>query len=619
MKFLREFETESAYNAEKDNLDLPNVSYVVESQNNYFHPYIPQRDYSREYLTYEVLEDGLLGLYFEKYGEAPDIVVSYSINDGEWSTLPIIDWEDTSSCIEVTEGDVIRFKGNNNAFNYFDDNTGDESHGYICLYDSTLSDSIEFNAYGNIMSVIYGDNFIGQTSFPNGSRDNLKMFFYYMGIVDASNLILPATTLTEGCYNMMFQYCTSLVNAPELPATTLVTNCYNYMFNECSSLSYIKCLATDISAEGCTAGWVSNVAASGIFEKAANMEDWTTGYDGIPEGWIIPEGGENLIVTTSSVTFYNDIQLVKEVGVGYFGSGGWSASTNVNWVTLSPSQSSNKVIQLTITASVNESGLDRTGVVIITDGTSSKTISLTQGEASYLTFEITSPGVIRWKCNEYGFSRAIQYRKNSGEWTWITSVSGESAPSISVTTGDKVKFKGDNSYYSEYIPIRSLRIFSCFSGTTAGFKLTGNIMSLISSTDFMALDHLHGNPEEEAFSYIFADCNTLIDASDLLLPAMSLGWGCYRNMFVNCSSLVNAPELPATTLVNSCYREMFNGCSSLSYIKCLATDISASNCTASWVDNVAASGTFVKASDMAGWTTGISGIPNGWTVETASQ
>lgn len=63
---------------------------------------------------------------------------------------------------------------------------------------------------------------------------------------------------------------------------------------------------------------------------------------------------------------------------------------------------------------------------------------------------------------------------------------------------------------------------------------------------------------------------------------------------------------------------MFSGCTSLNYIKCLATDIGASNCTLSWVSGVPASGTFVKNASMSSWTTGDSGIPIGWTVVDAS-
>jgi hypothetical protein len=89
-------------------------------------------------------------------------------------------------------------------------------------------------------------------------------------------------------------------------------------------------------------------------------------------------------------------------------------------------------------------------------------------------------------------------------------------------------------------------------------------------------------------------------------------------MFRGCSSLATVPELPATTLAYCCYQNMFNGCTSLNYIKCLATDISATNCTQNWVMNAASSGTFVKNPNMSSWTSGTNGIPNGWTIQDAS-
>jgi hypothetical protein len=64
---------------------------------------------------------------------------------------------------------------------------------------------------------------------------------------------------------------------------------------------------------------------------------------------------------------------------------------------------------------------------------------------------------------------------------------------------------------------------------------------------------------------------------------------------------------------------MFNGCTNLNYVKCLATDISATSCTNSWLNNVASEGTFVKAASMENWTTGTSGIPEGWTINDANE
>ncbi len=114
----------------------------------------------------------------------------------------------------------------------------------------------------------------------------------------------------------------------------------------------------------------------------------------------------------------------------------------------------------------------------------------------------------------------------------------------------------------------------------------------------------------DCYCSMFYGCNNLSSAP--ALPAETLAFRCYGNMFKNCTNLISAPELPATTLYNTCYYNMFYGCSHLAYIKCLATDLSASNCITNWVNGVSSSGTFVKNSLMNSWTTGNDGIPNGW-------
>ena len=103
---------------------------------------------------------------------------------------------------------------------------------------------------------------------------------------------LPATTLAEGCYAEMFYESDGLTTAPILPATTLVKRCYSYMFNDCKKLDNITMLATDISAPNCLNVWVSGVASTGTFTKAAAMTSLTTGVSGIPEGWTVKNYGE---------------------------------------------------------------------------------------------------------------------------------------------------------------------------------------------------------------------------------------------------------------------------------------------------------------------------------------
>jgi len=123
---------------------------------------------------------------------------------------------------------------------------------------------------------------------------------------------------------------------------------------------------------------------------------------------------------------------------------------------------------------------------------------------------------------------------------------------------------------------------------------------------------------ESCYKSMFNGCTSLTAAPEL--PATALAISCYLEMFHGCTNLTAAPELPATTLVNYCYEDMFYGCTNLSSITMLATDISAYYCLKDWVSGVASSGTFTKAASLiqgseAGQIpTGISGIPEGWTV-----
>ena len=52
--------------------------------------------------------------------------------------------------------------------------------------------------------------------------------------------------------------------------------------------------------------------------------------------------------------------------------------------------------------------------------------------------------------------------------------------------------------------------------------------------------------------------------------------------------------------------------SSLNSVTCLATDISADNCTTDWLLGVASSGTFTKAADMSEEAWRATGVPDDW-------
>ena len=119
---------------------------------------------------------------------------------------------------------------------------------------------------------------------------------------------------------------------------------------------------------------------------------------------------------------------------------------------------------------------------------------------------------------------------------------------------------------------------------------------------------------EGCYYSMFSGCTSLTEAP--ALPATTLEPYCYYEMFKGCSALTKAPELPATTLVADCYKYMFYDCSSLNAVTCLATYISADDCTYNWLSGVAASGTLTVPNGMEdNWTkNSSSGCPEGWNV-----
>lgn len=172
-----------------------------------------------------------------------------------------------------------------------------ECYGYMFYYCSSLT-SVPNLPATTLAEYCYTNMFWGctsLTSIPNGflpatalpRNCYYEMFNHCTSLTTVPSDLLPATTLAYECYREMFYYCSSLTTAPVLPATTLAQSCYNQMFFGCTNLNYIKCLATNINTSNCTYLWVDGVAASGTFVKAASMNDWTSGQNGIPSGWTV--------------------------------------------------------------------------------------------------------------------------------------------------------------------------------------------------------------------------------------------------------------------------------------------------------------------------------------------
>ena len=213
VNFLGIFTNEDEYISQKDLvMGYPHVVLLEDTDEIVFCDINESSiDYSKEYFTIEALEDGLTVQLSENASE-------YRIDNEEWISLDA----DTATP-SINSGQKISFKITNPTLSL--------------VGIGTFTVNKAFNIEGNIMSLLHGDNFEGQTDLSGKDYIFSNLFSQSIPLQKAENLVLPATILAECCYESMFYGCTSLIAAPELPATTLNWGCYNAMFRNCTSLT----------------------------------------------------------------------------------------------------------------------------------------------------------------------------------------------------------------------------------------------------------------------------------------------------------------------------------------------------------------------------------------------
>ena len=170
------------------------------------------------------------------------------------------------------------------------------------------------NEVKNMMYMNMFQNCTGLTTLPSnlitfnpyrtqGSYLCYRMFQNCTGLTTLPYNLLPATTLTDSCYNGMFKGCTRLTTIPKLPATTLTDSCYYEMFNGCSSLVETP------------AGWylpaqtIKNKSCYNMFRDCSKLQKMAVAYSGT----IAASNWEYFLLNVSKTgTFYYSKNQTKE-------------------------------------------------------------------------------------------------------------------------------------------------------------------------------------------------------------------------------------------------------------------------------------------------------------------
>ena len=227
-----------------------------------------------------------------------------------------------TTTVSINKGNLFYKKSTDNGWNSYSAGT------VISLNDN---ETVSFSGTNSSIATYFSSSGTG-TQFVYGNPHSLinwgaltpscfyRLFNNNKNIVDASQLLLPATELTDSCYMQMFDSSSNTTNyltaAPAiLPATTLVNNCYHGMFAWCQYLTKgpiiaakdgfstgmdymfiydntFSCVEAHISSSISPRSIFHNVSSDGIFIKPESTSLWQNR----PSNWTVLNRDSNHVL-----------------------------------------------------------------------------------------------------------------------------------------------------------------------------------------------------------------------------------------------------------------------------------------------------------------------------------
>ena len=568
-------------------------------------------------LTVEAKEAGA-GVRFDIYTEEATNPVYFRTHDGvAWS-----DWAEYSSGTTVTlakVGDKVQFKGNNARYA----RGGNDA--------STFAFSKDCYVYGNVMSLITSADFSICTTFTEDHA--LQNLFYGNAHIQwhpTQELLLPATTLSEfcyqemfsqssvtsspklpamtlryGCYDAMFWH-SALKVAPELPATTLDSSCYREMFFGCADLTTAPTVLPAATLEsscyeemfyGCTsletapaisAITMADYSCDSMFSGCTSLKN----VPDLPATTMAPRCCMEMFSGCTSLTTAPKLAATTLADLCCYRMFEDCTSLTTIPDNMLPATTLESGCYFRMFLGCSKLATVPNTMLPATMLAANCYIQMFQ-ECTSLT---TAPNL---PAEELVYQCYCQMFLNCSSLT--------ATPTLSFTTVAEGccsdMFYGCTKLSTVPVLPSTKMEKQCYLAMFARCtSLTTIPTGMLPATDLA----------EACYSAMFFGCTSLNSVPSGLLPATSLEKDCYKSMFDGCTSLTTGPILPAETLVKGCYQEMFASCSSLSSVTCLAKQGFNTKPKRDWLKGVAATGTLYHVTDPELYN---GDTPSGWTLE----
>lgn len=523
--------------------------------------------------------------------------VSYSLDSGTtWTSLASDTYSPT-----VSSGSTIMWK--------MTSPTIDTDNGIGRFYTSGGT----FDVEGNIMSLLYGDNFEGQTALQGDSQFR-GLFDGNTSVINASGLTLPATAMTANCYRSMFGNCSNLESAPtELPATSLAVACYRYMYAKTKVANAPSTLPATTLADNCYRDMfreayfttapslpATTLATYCYYQMFQDCTSLTTApvlsattlvsncYNAMFAN-CTSLSAVTCLATTNLVSGNTNNMLngISTLGTFERASGAiwpceakipstWSiipAYTPIYQWTTSTDATDYCCDSTTYTKYYkdyyqvsNNNGCSFSNVTPEQWRQSSSVIEYDSVDCGFVPtyFTITSlaaNNTITLRNNRRTSSASsFSYSTDNGTtWSSFSLSSGQTQTIATLASGDTLMMYGTNG------TLASAYNYGHYFRGTQDYEVSGEISSLVNGSDVTNTE-LSGSNRTNTFAMLFSGDTHLVSAENLKISSSIMPQNCCNGMFRACTRLVKAPtRLPATDLGKECYSSMFEGCIALAY------------------------------------------------------
>ena len=186
------------------------------------------RSYRHQYFTTEALVNNCVFTLSIAKNVNTSIVTGFYYSRDRITWTPILNVAGETQSVSlpaINTGEKYYWKGTNYALSqngqYNENKTWKNVH---------LSASQNFKVYGNMFSMLWGDDFIGKNYFPDDTTNYIYAGFFWNSakLIDAQNLYFPGQHTKGYTHN----------DANDTPTSDEVINCFNDLFNGCSNLEY---------------------------------------------------------------------------------------------------------------------------------------------------------------------------------------------------------------------------------------------------------------------------------------------------------------------------------------------------------------------------------------------